>query len=147
MNPIVERILKEVDSIKYNNHTTIAVPFSELDGSCFFDKLNSLKGILDVLRDNHQLVLVEDFPSRKHWQWKIPIYLDEKYKFIQFNLKKGETSQMISCGSIWRRPVDGTVVEVQAIEGRVVVVEVLDGPGLMSNLLNFGVLEIFWERL
>lgn len=145
---IVDYILEEISKNKSSNITNIIIQYDDLQGNDFFERLNHLKHILEDVKERRNVRLVEDvvYP-KKHWKWFLPFYFDHKYKFIQFNLEKFEieNTNAINCGSIWRRPVDGTVIEIIAIEGEILYTRTLEGPGVAGDVLNKSVLRSFWN--
>lgn len=150
---IIDDIVEEVKKSKTDPITNIIVQYQDIEGKNFFEKLDALRWALNVLHEEHNLILVEEeVVPNKYWEWDIPIYFDEKFHFLQFNLKRIEEDShsdkelAVECGSIWRRPVDGTVIEVQGISGTAIYVKVLAGPGIMGDGLNHSVLQMFWDK-
>ncbi len=150
---IIEDIIEEVNRAESFSNTNVIVHYQDIEGSNFFEKMEALRWALNALREEHNLALVEDtVVPKKFWQWNVPIYFDPKFKFLQFNLERvkedshSEAEFKVECGSIWRRPVDGTVVEIQGIADKIIYVRVVDGPGLVSDTLNQSVLQMFWTK-
>ena len=148
---LLEDILHEVKTTENNGITNIILQYPDLEGGDFFAKMASLKDLLTLLGEEHDLVLVEE-PSiqKKHWIWNLPITFNSTYKFLQFDLSrvvKKVISREPECGDHWRRPSDNTTVEIQAIIGSIIHTRTLSGPGLMNDRLNRGVMAVFWDRI
>jgi hypothetical protein len=150
---IIEDIVEEVRKTESDNTTNIILHYQDLEGDSFFEKMDALRWVLNVLYENHNLVLVEEkVVPTKYWAWDMPIYFDPKFHFLQFDLKRfkddshSDKEFTVECGSIWCRPVDGTVIEIQAIVDAAIYVKVLAGPGIMGDSLNHSVLHLFWNK-
>lgn len=146
---IIDYILDEVHKTESHNITNIIVQYQDLVGGNFFHKMNHLQSVLRTLKNNHSLKLIERGVVRnKFWEWNLPIYFDPKFHFLQFDLERiKEVPFKVECGSIWRRSVDQTVVEVQRVEGRSVMVKVIEGQPLMNDMMNFGTMQLFWTKV
>lgn len=144
---LIEDIEEEIRKNESEKITNIIIQYHDLEGDNFFEKMDFFRCLLKVLHKEFNVILLEDIVRpKKHWLWDLPIYFDQKFKFIQFNLIRAEVTDTIECGSIWSRPVDGTVIQIQAIEGQMLYVKVLEGPGITGDSLNQSVLKIFWNK-
>jgi hypothetical protein len=151
---LIEEILHEVKKTEVNYITNIVVQYQDLEGENFFERMEFLRYILNILTEENNLYIVEDkVVPMKQWSWDLPIYFDTKYKFLQFDLRRVEDEKLsrndpftVECGSIWQRPVDGTVIQIQAIEGEILYSKTIGGPGLVSDILNRSILQMFWSK-
>lgn len=152
MDKVLKDILFQADKTETGKSINVIIHYQDLIGDSFFEKIDSLKLLFSSLEKKYNLILMEDVVSQcKYWEWKLPIYFDDKYKFIQFDLKKTESkidslNSRIECGSIWKRSSDKTVIEIQAIEKFKVYVKSLSGPGIQDGFLNKNILQTFWNR-